>query len=34
MAETNDFWQARKDFLTHLNYTKGYPRTVRCLASG
>ena len=23
---TNDFWQARKDFLTHLHYTKGYSR--------
>ena len=28
MAETIDFWQAGKDFLVHLNYTKGYsPRT-------
>lgn len=28
MAETIDLWQARKDFLAHLNYTKGYsPRT-------
>jgi integrase/recombinase XerD len=28
MAETIDFWQGRKDFLAHLNYTKGYsPRT-------
>jgi integrase family protein with SAM-like domain len=28
MAETIDLWQARKDSLAHLNYTKGYsPRT-------
>lgn len=24
MADKDDFWQARKDFLTHLHYTKGY----------
>jgi hypothetical protein len=28
MAKTIDFWQARKDFRTHLNNTKRYsPRT-------
>lgn len=28
IAETIDFWQARKYFLAYLNYTKGYsPRT-------